>query len=90
MGTGPDAAIESACVTLVKCEFRGIVRARRLRRLTLSNLTQNLFLAFFYCAAGVFYPLRGWLLSQMIAAAVTSVSSVSAVGNALRLGTRQV
>jgi Cu+-exporting ATPase len=96
MGTGTDVAMESAGVTLVKGDLRGIVRARRLSRLTLGNIRQNLFLAFVYnaagvpIAAGVFYPLFGWLLSPMIAAAAMSLSSVSVVGNALRLRTRRV
>jgi P-type Cu+ transporter len=95
MGTGTDVAMESAGVTLVKGDLRGIVRARRLSRLTLGNIRQNLFLAFVYnaagvpIAAGVFYPIFGWLLSPMIAAAAMSLSSISVVGNALRLRTRQ-
>ena len=96
MGTGTDVAMESAGVTLVKGDLRGIVRARRLSRLTLGNIKQNLFLAFIYnaagvpIAAGVFYPLFGWLLSPMIAAAAMSLSSISVVGNALRLRTERV
>jgi Cu+-exporting ATPase len=91
MGTGTDVAMESAGVTLVKGDLRGIVRARRLSRATLRNIRQNLFFAFIYnglgvpLAAGVLYPFFGLLLSPMIAAAAMSFSSVSVVGNALRL-----
>ena len=91
MGTGTDVAMESAGVTLVKGDLRGIVRARQLSRLTIGNIKQNLFLAFVYnaigipIAAGVLYPAFGWLLSPMIAAAAMSLSSVSVIGNALRL-----
>ncbi|MEQ1760656.1 MAG: heavy metal translocating P-type ATPase [Vicinamibacterales bacterium] len=91
MGTGTDVAMESAGVTLVKGDLRGIVRARRLSRATLTNIQQNLFFAFVYnalgvpIAAGVLYPVFGLLLSPMIAAAAMSLSSVSVVGNALRL-----
>jgi Cu+-exporting ATPase len=91
MGTGTDVAIESAGVTLVKGDLTGIVRARRLSRATMSNIRQNLFFAFFYnalgvpLAAGVLYPFFGVLLSPMIAAAAMSFSSVSVIGNALRL-----
>ncbi|MGV6827505.1 MAG: heavy metal translocating P-type ATPase [bacterium] len=91
MGTGTDVAMESAGVTLVKGDLRGIVRARRLSRLTMRNIRQNLFFAFFYnsvgvpVAAGVLYPLFGLLLSPIIAAAAMSFSSVSVIGNALRL-----
>ncbi len=96
MGTGTDVAMESAPVTLVKGDLRGIVRARRLSRLTMSNIKQNLFFAFFYnaagvpIAAGVLYPFLGLLLSPIIAAAAMSLSSVSVVGNALRLRHAQV
>tara|TARA_B100000749_G_scaffold280077_2_gene274655 strand:+ start:9716 stop:11956 length:2241 start_codon:yes stop_codon:yes gene_type:complete len=91
MGTGTDVAMESAGVTLVKGDLRGIVRARRLSRATMSNIKQNLFFAFVYnaagvpVAAGVLYPFFGILLSPMIAAAAMSFSSVSVIGNALRL-----
>ena len=91
MGTGTDVAIESAGVTLVKGDLRGIVRARRLSRATMSNIRQNLFFAFIYntagvpVAAGVLSPFFGILLSPMIAAAAMSFSSVSVIGNSLRL-----
>ncbi|HBH87060.1 MAG TPA: copper-transporting ATPase [Syntrophaceae bacterium] len=91
MGTGTDVAIESAGITLVKGDLRGIVRARRLSRATMSNIRQNLFFAFVYntvgvpIAAGVLYPFFGILLSPMIAAAAMSFSSVSVIGNSLRL-----
>jgi Cu+-exporting ATPase len=93
MGTGTDVAMESAGVTLVKGDLRGIVRARRLSRATIRNIRQNLFFAFVYnslgvpVAAGVLYPLFGLLLSPMIAAAAMSFSSVSVIANALRLRT---
>ncbi len=91
MGTGTDVAIESAGVTLVKGDLHGIVRARRLSRATMSNIRQNLFFAFAYntlgvpIAAGVLYPVTGLLLNPMMAAAAMSFSSVSVIGNALRL-----
>ena len=91
MGTGTDVAMESAGVTLVKGDLRGIVRARRLSRATMRNIRQNLFFAFIYntagvpIAAGVLYPFFGILLSPMIAAAAMSFSSVSVIGNSLRL-----
>jgi len=91
MGTGTDIAMESADVTLVKGDLRGVLRARRLSRATMRNVKQNLFWAFVYnilgvpIAAGVLYPFFGILLSPMIAAAAMSFSSVSVIGNALRL-----
>jgi Cu+-exporting ATPase len=91
MGTGTDVAMKSAGVTLVKGDLRGILRARVLSRLTMTNIKQNLFFAFIYnslgvpIAAGVLYPFFGLLLSPMIAAAAMSLSSVSVIGNALRL-----
>jgi Cu+-exporting ATPase len=94
MGTGTDVAIESAGVTLVKGDLRGIVRARRLSRATMRNIKQNLFFAFIYniagipVAAGILYPFFGILLSPMIAAVAMSFSSVSVISNSLRL--RQV
>ena len=91
MGTGTDVAIENAGITLVKGDLRGIVRARRLSHGTVRNIKQNLAFAFLYnmlgipIAAGVFYPVFGWLLSPMIASAAMSFSSVSVITNALRL-----
>jgi Cu+-exporting ATPase len=91
MGTGTDVAMQSAGVTLVKGDLAGIARARALSRATMRNIRQNLFLAFIYnaagipIAAGVLYPALGWLLSPIIAAAAMSLSSVSVIGNALRL-----
>jgi len=91
MGTGTDVAMESAGVTLVKGDLRGIARARRLSRATMRNIRQNLFFAFVYntlgvpIAAGVLYPFFGLLLSPMIAAAAMTFSSVSVISNALRL-----
>ena len=90
-GTGTDVAMESAGVTLVKGDLRGIVSARLLSRATMRNIRQNLFFAFIYnalgvpIAAGVLYPVFGLLLSPMIAAAAMSFSSVSVISNALRL-----
>jgi Cu+-exporting ATPase len=96
MGTGTDVAIESAGVTLLKGDLMGIVRARRLSEATMSNIRQNLFFAFIYnalgvpVAAGVLYPFFGILLSPIIAAAAMALSSVSVVGNALRLRTARL
>jgi len=91
MGTGTDVAIESAGITLVKGDLRGIVRARRLSRATMHNIRENLFFAFVYnalgvpIAAGVLYPVFGILLSPIIASAAMTFSSVSVIANALRL-----
>ncbi|MAS43354.1 MAG: copper-translocating P-type ATPase [Rhodobacteraceae bacterium] len=91
MGTGADVAVESAGVTLVKGDLNGVVRARRLAEATMRNIRQNLFFAFVYnaagvpLAAGVLYPVFGLLLSPVVAAAAMSLSSVSVIGNALRL-----
>ncbi len=91
MGTGTDVAMESAGITLAKGDLQGIVRARKLSRATIRNIKQNLLFAFLYnaigipIAAGVFYPVFGWLLSPMIASAAMSFSSVSVIANALRL-----
>lgn len=91
MGTGADVAVESAGITLLKGDLTGIVRARRLALATMRNIKQNLFFAFVYnsagvpIAAGILYPLTGMLLSPMVAAAAMSLSSVSVIGNALRL-----
>ena len=91
MGTGTDVAMESAGVTLVKGDLRGIVRARRLSEAMMANIRQNLFFAFVYnalgvpLAAGLLYPVFGWLLNPMVAAAAMSFSSVSVIANALRL-----
>jgi Cu+-exporting ATPase len=96
MGTGTDVAMETAGVTLVKGDLRGIVRARRLSRKTMTNIRQNLFFAFVYntagvpIAAGALYPFFGILLSPMLAAAAMSFSSVSVIGNALRLRSTEV
>ena len=91
MGTGTDVAMESAGVTLVKGDLRAIARARRLSRATMRNIRQNLFLAFVYnavgvpVAAGVLYPLIGLLISPIWASAAMTLSSLSVIGNALRL-----
>ena len=96
MGSGTDVAIESAGITLVKGDLRGIVRARRLSQATMRNIRENLFFAFIYnsigvpLAAGALYPLFGVLLSPMIAAAAMSLSSVSVIANALRLRSLRV
>jgi Cu+-exporting ATPase len=91
MGSGADVAMESAGITLVRPDLRGIVRARRLSRATLRNIRQNLFLAFVYntlgvpLAAGVLYPLVGWQVSPIWASAAMTLSSLSVITNALRL-----
>jgi Cu+-exporting ATPase len=91
MGTGADVALEAAGVTLVRSDLQAIVRARRLSRATMRNIRENLFFAFVYnalgvpLAAGVLYPAWGLLLNPMIASAAMSLSSVSVIGNALRL-----
>jgi Cu+-exporting ATPase len=91
MGTGTDIAMQSAGITLLKGDLRGIVRAHRLSRATMRNIRQNLFFAFIYnligvpVAAGILYPFFGLLLSPMIAAAAMTFSSVSVISNALRL-----
>lgn len=96
IGTGADVAIESAGLTLVKGDLGGIVRARRLADATMGNIRQNLFFAFAYnaagvpIAAGILYPVFGVLLSPMLAAAAMSLSSVSVIGNALRLRARRL
>jgi Cu+-exporting ATPase len=96
MGTGTDVAIESAGITLIKGDLVGIVRARHLSQATMANIRQNLFFAFIYnaagvpVAAGVFYPFLGILLSPIIAAAAMALSSVSVIGNALRLRTVRI
>ena len=96
MGTGTDVAIESAGMTLVKGDLRGIVRARRLSHATMQNIRQNLFFAFVYntvgiaIAAGILYPFFGILLSPMVAAAAMSFSSVSVITNALRLRSQKL
>jgi Cu+-exporting ATPase len=96
MGTGTDVAMESSGMTLLKGDLMGIVRARTLSHSTMRNIRQNLFLSFAYnvagipLAAGVLYPFFGWLLSPVIAAAAMALSSVSVIGNALRLRTVKV
>ena len=95
-GAGADVALESAGMTLLKGDLRGLLRARALARATLRNIRQNLFFAFVYnglgvpIAAGLLYPVFGLLLSPMIAAAAMSLSSVSVIGNALRLRHRSL
>jgi len=96
MGTGTDVAIESAGITLLRGDLRGIVRARRLSRATMRNIRQNLFLAFVYnavgvpVAGGVLYPFTGTLISPIWASAAMTLSSVSVIGNALRLRRAQL
>ena len=96
MGTGTDVAIESASITLVKGDLRGIVKARNLSEAVMRNIRQNLFFAMVYntlgvpIAAGVLYPVFGLLLSPMIAALAMSFSSVSVIANALRLRTQKI
>jgi Cu+-exporting ATPase len=96
MGTGADVAMESAGIVLLKGDLRGLVRARNLSRATIRNIKENLLFAFLYnaigipIAAGVLYPIFGWLLSPMIASAAMSLSSVSVIGNALRLRRRPI
>jgi Cu+-exporting ATPase len=91
MGTGADVAMESAGVTLLQGDLNGIVRARHLSAATMANIRQNLFFAFIYnaagvpVAAGILYPVFGILLSPIVAAAAMALSSVSVIGNALRL-----
>jgi Cu+-exporting ATPase len=91
MGAGTDVAMQSAGITLVKGDLRGIAKAIRLSRATMRNIRQNLFFAFLYnalgipLAAGILYPFAGWLLSPIVAGAAMSLSSVSVIGNALRL-----
>jgi Cu+-exporting ATPase len=96
MGTGTDVAIQNAGITLVKGDLRGLVRVRRLAQATVGNIKQNLVFAFVYnllgipIAAGIFYPIFGWLLSPMVASAAMSFSSVSVIANALRLRRAQL
>jgi Cu+-exporting ATPase len=96
MGTGTDVAMQSSGVTLVKGDLRGIVRAMRLSHATMRNIRQNLFFAFVYnalgvpIAAGALYPWTGLLLSPIIASAAMTFSSVSVIGNALRLRRAQL
>ncbi len=96
MGTGADAAIQSAGITLVKGDLQGIIRARKLSKEVMKNIRQNLFFAFVYnvigipIAAGVLYPFFGLLLSPMLAALAMSLSSVSVIVNSLRLGSKRI
>jgi len=96
MGTGTDVALQSAGVTLVSGDLQGVVRARKLSRATVRNIRENLVFAFGYnllgvpIAAGVLFPFFGWLLSPMLASAAMSLSSVSVIGNSLRLRRVQV
>jgi Cu+-exporting ATPase len=96
MGTGTDVAMQSAGVTLVKSDLTGIVRARKLSRITMRSIRQNLFFAFIYnvlgipIAAGAFYPVCGLLLNPMFASAAMSASSISVIANALRLRKAQL
>ena len=96
MGTGTDIAMEAGGITLLTGDLRGILRARRLSQATMRNIRQNLFFAFIYnllgvpLAAGVLFPAFGLLLNPMIAAAAMSFSSVSVIGNALRLRTAEL
>jgi Cu+-exporting ATPase len=96
MGSGADVAMESAGITLVKGDLNGIVRARHLSAATMANIRQNLFFAFAYNAAGIpiaaglLYPAFGILLSPVIAAAAMALSSVSVIGNALRLNSAKI
>ena len=96
MGTGTDVAIESAKITLVKGDLKGIVKAKNLSHAVMKNIKQNLFVAFIYnvlgvpIAAGVLFPVFGLLLSPMIAALAMSFSSVSVIANALRLRTIKI
>ena len=96
MGTGTDVAMESSGITLLKGDLMGIVRARKLSHATMKNIRQNLFLSFAYnvagipLAAGVLYPFFGLLLSPVVAAAAMALSSVSVIGNALRLRTVEI
>ena len=96
MGTGTDVAMESAGVTLLNGDLLGIVKARKLSRVTMGNIRQNLFLAFVYnaagvpVAAGVLYPFFGLTLSPAIAAAAMALSSVSVIGNSLRLRSARI
>jgi Cu+-exporting ATPase len=96
MGTGTDVAMESAGITLLGGDLRGILRARALSVATMKNIRQNLFLAFVYntlgvpIAAGALYPVFGWMLSPMLASAAMTFSSLSVIGNALRLRTARL